>query len=75
MGRGGQTPEGAIGEAVPRALAQPPEPGREEVLLDRGRGSHHLQSPLHAGKPLGRDRQAAAWKVETLKLLMFIFLR
>lgn len=66
MGRGGQTPEGAIGEAVSGAMAQPPQPGRKEVLLDPGGGPHHLQSPLHAGKPLGRDRQTSAWEVGML---------
>lgn len=53
VGYCGQAPEGPAGEAVPGTLAQPPQPGCEEILLDSRGGPHHLQGPLHAGKPLG----------------------
>ncbi|CAB1329428.1 unnamed protein product [Coregonus sp. 'balchen'] len=41
-----KAPEGSPGEAVQGALAQPPQPGREEVLMDPRGGPDHLQSPL-----------------------------
>lgn len=66
MGDGGQTPEGPPGKAVPGTLAQPPQPRRQEVLVDSGGRPRHLQGPLRAGKPLGGDRQTAARKVSEL---------
>lgn len=53
MGVGSQAPEGQTGEAVQRALAQPPQSQREEVVMDRRGGPHHLQGSLPARKPLG----------------------
>jgi len=58
-----QAPPGPHRQAVPRALAQPPEPRGEEVVVDPGGGPHHLPGPQEAGQPLGRDLQAAARKV------------
>lgn len=63
MGDGGQAAEGSPGEAVQGAMAQPPQPGREEVLVDTRGGPDHLQSPLCPREPLGGDRQASTWKV------------
>lgn len=48
-----QAPEGSYRQAVPRALAQPPEPGGEEDVVDRGRGPDHLPGARETGKPLG----------------------
>lgn len=63
VGHCGPAPEGQAGQAVQRTLAQPPQPQCEEVLVDGRGGPNHLQGPLPAGKPLGRDRQAAPWEV------------
>lgn len=63
MGHGGQALKGSPGETVQGALAQPPEPRREEVFLDFRGGPGHLQGPQCAGEPLGRDRQTPPWKV------------
>lgn len=63
MGHRGPAPEGQAGQAVQRTLAQPPQSQREEVLVDSRGGPRHLQGPLPARKPLGRDRQAAPWEV------------
>lgn len=63
VGHSGPAPEGQAGQAVQRTLAQPPQSQREEVLVDGRGGPRHLQGPLPAGKPLGRDRQAAPWEV------------
>ena len=48
-----QAPEGAYRQAVPRALAQPPEPRGEEDFMDRGGGPNHLPGTREAGQPLG----------------------
>lgn len=48
-----QAPEGSYWQAVPRALAQPPQPGGEEDVVDRGRGPDHLPGTRETGKPLG----------------------
>ena len=66
VGVGCQTAKRPPGEAVSGALAQPPEPRREEVILDGRGGPDHLQGPLCAWKPLGGDCQIASWKVATL---------
>ena len=66
VGVGCQTAERPPGEAVSRALAQPPEPRREEVILDGRGGPDYLQGPLCAWKPLGGDSQTASWKVAML---------
>ena len=47
-------------QAVPRALAQPPEPAHQEVALDRRGGVAALPLAPRHGQPLGRDRQVAA---------------
>lgn len=51
-----QAPEGAYRQAVPRALAQPPEPGGEEDIVDRGGRPDHLPGTREVGQPLGRNR-------------------
>lgn len=71
MGNGSQASEGKTGEAVQRALAQPPQSQREEVIVDIRGGLHHLQGPLPAWEPLGRNRKAAPWKVNRYLLFSF----
>lgn len=51
-----QAPERTHWQAVPRALAQPPEPRGEEDIVDWGGGPNHLSGPWEAGKPLGWNR-------------------
>lgn len=51
-----QAPEGAYRQAVPWALAQPPEPRGEEDIVDWGGGPHHLPGTREAGQPMGRNR-------------------
>lgn len=58
-----QAPEGAHRQAVPRALAQPPESRGEEDIVDRGGGPYHLPGARETGEPLGRNCQAATGQV------------
>ena len=58
-----QAAKGTAGQTVSWALAQPPRPSGQKEQLDRWRRPHHLQSPQHSGKPVGRDCQASSWKV------------
>lgn len=61
-----QAPPGADRKAVPWTVAQPPQPGGEEVVVDSGGGSDNLRGPQTAGQPLGRDIQAPSWTVKTI---------
>lgn len=58
-----QALEGSYRQAVPRTLAQPPEPGGEEDVVDRGRGPDNLPGAWETGKPLGWNCEAAPGKV------------
>lgn len=53
-------PQGPHREAVPRALAQPPQPQDQEDGLDGGGGSDHLSGAPPVREPVGAHRQAAS---------------
>lgn len=55
--------ERTAGETVSGSLAQPPWPIGQKEHLDPGRRPYCVQSPLHSGKQVVWDRQAAPWKV------------
>jgi len=44
-------------EAVPRAVAQPPEPAHQQGGLDRPGGPHHPRGAPKARQPMGGDRK------------------
>ena len=60
LGDGRREAQRAQWQAVPRAVAQPAQPGHQEGPVDRERGRHHHEAAAVAGQQVGRDRQEAS---------------
>ena len=58
-----EAPEGPHREAVPRTLAQPPQPEHQEERLDGPGGPNHLPGAPRMGQPVGEDSQTTSGEV------------